>query len=460
MNTRVAGAAWGAALAIGLGLVVMTAHPVGLVILAAAGAIPPPIDQRDSRRWWGLVAAIWAALILLPPLLSDDIYRYLLDGTMTRAGFNPFAWAPVAPAVADIAPQWRAMTNHPQLRTIYPAAAQALFALLAWTPLTWKLATAGAGLAFCRWLDGAHNADEGCSGRSVREGSHPGLLLALHPLALLAVGLDGHVDAWGAVLLGVGLVLHGRRTKNADSGVWGALVGLAAAIKYFPLIALGVRGQRARATVAAAVIFGLTSLPFVVGAGNKATGSLGEYQQHWTYNGAIFGATATVLQPRDPPGTAQCQRHVRPSVWQGETLTVCHESPAATARSRARLVWLLLLIVGTLGAAALWSDHPQAAARAVFVGFSVFLVSSPTAHGWYFLWLLAPAVMLRERGALLLCAAGVLAFWSPVLVLAGHAWQDLWWPTPVGLIAAASVWGARSVRRRSETRRGEQRLTR
>lgn len=459
MNTRVAGAVWGAALTIGLGLVVMTAHPVGLVVLAAAGAIPPPIDPRDVRKWWSIVAAIWAVLILMPSLLSDDIYRYLLDGTMTRAGFNPFAWAPAAPTVADIAPQWRAMTNHPQLRTIYPAAAQVLFATLAWTPLTWKLATAGTWLAFCRWLDSAHTADEGCSGRSVRVGSPPGLVLALHPLALLAVGLDGHVDAWGAVLLGVGLVLHGRHSKSGDSAVWGALVGLAAAIKYFPLIALGVRGHRARATVAAAVIFGLTSLPFVVGAGNKATGSLGEYQQHWTYNGAIFGATATALQPRDPPESVQCPRQTRPSVWQGETLSACHASPAATARARARLVWLLLVLAVTLGAAALWSDHPQAAARTVFVGFSVFLVSSPTAHGWYFLWLLVPAVLQRERGALLICASGVLAFWSPVLTLAGDAWQDVWWPTPVGLTAAAGLWGARAMSRWSGTRRGEHRLT-
>ena len=72
---------------------------------------------------------VWRA-----PELSDDIYRYLFDGLMMVAGNNPFAEPPAnfqvnvqaaLPQVREIIP----LINHPHLITIYPPAAQVVFAV-------------------------------------------------------------------------------------------------------------------------------------------------------------------------------------------------------------------------------------------------------------------------------------------------------------------------------------------
>ncbi len=72
---------------------------------------------------------LWA-----PPQLSDDYARFLWDGRLAAAGFNPFLYLPAdlmkdglpASAVAD--PRLFAAMNSPEYFTLYPPILQALFA--------------------------------------------------------------------------------------------------------------------------------------------------------------------------------------------------------------------------------------------------------------------------------------------------------------------------------------------
>jgi len=70
-------------------------------------------------------------LLLRPPDLSEDVWRYLWDGRVARAGISPWAYAPDDPAVAKIAPLVRKQVAHREIRTVYPPAAQAVFRLAA-----------------------------------------------------------------------------------------------------------------------------------------------------------------------------------------------------------------------------------------------------------------------------------------------------------------------------------------
>jgi hypothetical protein len=440
-NTRAL--AWCVAGLAALWLVLGAAQPWGLIPLAALGVFPPRINPVQTRMWWWGAAAVWFVVVCLPPLLSDDVYRYIVDGSMSRAGFNPFAWAPAAPVVADIAPAARALTNHPELPTIYPAAAQALFGAFAFNPLVWKAATAGAWFTGAWLLDRQGGRPDIQAGRSQSQAMPRGLWLAVHPLALLAAGVDGHVDAWGAMALGIGLV--GRdRTDTARQWFWGILVGVAAGIKYFPIIALPARGLRWRSAVAALALLALTSLPLLASAGIKSFGSLTVYQTHWSYNGAIFETTAALLRPTNESTEVACRSSVRHRVFDGVPSERCFADSGATGRRRSRMAWAAALVATLLFALRSRLSGSQHAARFVTLGFTVLILSAPTAHAWYFLWILVPAVVWNRREAVALASCGVLAFWAPTASLGGGEWMNPWWPSPIAIGAAFSMWLLRS----------------
>ena len=71
-----------------------------------------------------------------PPLLSSDIYRYVWDGRVQRAGINPYRYLPDAPQLAFLRdPAVFPNINRAEYApTIYPPTAEALFALAAASP--------------------------------------------------------------------------------------------------------------------------------------------------------------------------------------------------------------------------------------------------------------------------------------------------------------------------------------
>ena len=90
----------------------------------------------DRRGFWLLMAVAMGArlaLLTLPPLLSEDVWRYVWDGATQWAGLNPYLYAPESSAVDGVAATAqlqavRAAIGHAYLPTIYPPAAQVAFA--------------------------------------------------------------------------------------------------------------------------------------------------------------------------------------------------------------------------------------------------------------------------------------------------------------------------------------------
>jgi hypothetical protein len=123
----------------------LTAHAllVALMVVAWRAA-------RGGRRAWRavLVSAVLFRLVMVvaPPTLSDDVYRYVWDGTVEAQGHHPYRFAPADPERAEfrVLPVYPRI-NHPEIATIYPPLAEMLFALLATAKLGvtgFKLATA------------------------------------------------------------------------------------------------------------------------------------------------------------------------------------------------------------------------------------------------------------------------------------------------------------------------------
>ena len=68
-------------------------------------------------------------VMLSPPFLSSDLYRYVWDGRVQAAGINPYLYIPADPALAGL----RDTAIFPHINradyapTIYPPVAQAIF---------------------------------------------------------------------------------------------------------------------------------------------------------------------------------------------------------------------------------------------------------------------------------------------------------------------------------------------
>ena len=76
-----------------------------VVFLLAVSIVLRSSVSRPGRLAWGIViAGILFRLSVAPvlPATTSDIYRYLWEGRVVRAGFNPYAEPPASPHLAHL----------------------------------------------------------------------------------------------------------------------------------------------------------------------------------------------------------------------------------------------------------------------------------------------------------------------------------------------------------------------
>lgn len=335
---------------------VLGAASLGTALVAVWGGPTLPCLVVGTALWLALVwraprlgaayvlvlALALRAILGLSPYISDDVYRYLWEGRVLLAGFNPFELAPSAPELAHLRDANHALINHPEYRSIYPPAAQGLFvlmALLEWGQQglrnTLLAIDFGVVLLLVAWLRAAGRA--------------PGwaIVYAASPVVLLSAS-SGHVDPLALLgIAGAGAAL--ARGKRLAAG---ALLGLAVTAKVFPLLLLPwfVRGGMGRvwfgfgAVCAAGALF-LPPLALVA--------PLDAFARDFAFNGALFRAAREL--PMDP-----------------------------------HLVVGAALVLWVAAARLLAPDF----ARGALLALLGLLLLSPTVHFWYLSWLLVPAAVL------------------------------------------------------------------
>jgi hypothetical protein len=278
---------------------------ISLTIVIYAG-------ERKNIPWSPLLIISVAVLIRIPfllrqPELSDDMYRYLWDGLQMMRGYNPYSLAP-----ADIKLSAEASAfllrhvNHPEFVTIYPPAAQLVFAfgsLLSGGILGIKAVLVVMDIATCililRFLSVMHVP----SWRAV--------LYAWHPLPVIEIAGSGHIDSAGLLLLMLCLmvVLSGTQSpqptlqlkgplpspvkKNLLFLTAGGVFACAVFVKLFPIIFLPaliifIPKQKSLIFIAGFLsgILGLT-LPFVPDVYNMFD-TLSVYLQNWEFSSFPF----------------------------------------------------------------------------------------------------------------------------------------------------------------------------
>ena len=250
-----------------------------------------------------VVALLLRVMFLLqPPQLSDDIYRYLWDGTQVLKGINPYAYAPSKMTPPVDMQSVHAQINHPQYVTIYPPAAQLVFAAgatLGGTITSLKSLLIAIDLVLC-WL----------VMMVLKRLEMPvwhAVLYAWNPLPIMEIAGSGHIDGAGLTMLTGALLilLPGKEcepapVKNIVSIILsGSLLAGAVLVKVlplilFPILFLLVPGNRRvlfistfLATLAALV------LPFMPDVTNMLT-SLKVYAYNWEFAGFAFSTMRTL----------------------------------------------------------------------------------------------------------------------------------------------------------------------
>jgi alpha-1,6-mannosyltransferase len=393
---------------------------VGAACYLAAVHVVLRRQRASSAIWIVLVVAVVMRLppLLAPPFLSSDVYRYVWDGEVQNAGFNPYSYIPADPALAALrdAAIYPDISRADYARTIYPPTAQIVFrAVAAIDPsvLAMKLAMVafeavaiGAVLAMLRH---AHLPVERV------------LIYAWNPLAVWAFAGNGHADAIGIGLLALALL---ARTVRRDT-LAGAVLGAASLVKLFPLAvapAFWRRDATWRMPLACVATIAALYLCYI-GAGRHVFGFLTGYlaEEDLTQGSGIW-------------------------LLAGLSHLVFITPLAAKLYIGAVAIGLLVLAIWIA-----FRDTPEDIVRicgdVAMLAACVTVAISPH-YPWYFAWLALPCCLYPRWSVMWLSVAPVLLyldpwherfFWPclvylPAGLLATHAlWRRGWRPTQIGL---------------------------
>ena len=233
-----------------------------LAMMASYVAVLAGAEALRPRVALGVVLLLHAALLVAPPILSGDLFSYLVYARLDLVhGLDPYRHA------ADVAP---GDPLYPWVGIKHIASPYGpLFTLGTWVlvPLgpaagVWALKALAVGAALaCAALTWS------CARRLGRAPLGPTLFVALNPVALVYGVGGGHNDLFMAVLIlgGVRLALGGRE-RAAAAAVVGAASVKATGGLVLPFLLLGAR-RRARALGAALAATATMSVVALAGFG-------------------------------------------------------------------------------------------------------------------------------------------------------------------------------------------------
>jgi hypothetical protein len=363
--------------------------------LALAAAWAARRDLATSPLLVFAIALVVRALFVgTTPLLSDDVYRYVWEGAAVGGGYNPGTGAPAE--IQGLDDGLRDRVNHNHIASIYPGGAMVWFWVVSKTglgavaaQLCAAVADAGTAAAITWWR------------RSLGAAIWPGLLYALHPLPVLESGHGAHVDVLAIAATTLAVTVFVARPWAA-----GVALGAGVGIKVFPaaLLPALLRDSRWRTRALMAAGLGAVLLVPLLFADAPTT-----YARHWSFNGFAFP-------------------------W-------AHAALGTLARP-------LLGLVGSIVVASTVLRRMTPDQTWLWVG-AAFVFTTPTAHPWYLLWVLVPA-LLRGRWD---WALGTVGYLGAYAVLATHAPDGSWteepwlWPLSWGPVVAALLAGWAHARR-------------
>lgn len=380
--------------------------------------------SKSSVVLAGAFAAAAAALSFFAVVTSSDIYMYVFYGrTYGIYGLNPYLFGQKLPVSADavLAPLLPFTGNPPfpdPYGPLWTLAAGLQSRLLAGADLYWS-AWSFRAVAIVAALAAIAGISHALKHMPETERTKAAGRFAFHPLVLYECAVGGHND-----MLMVAPAVWAFAIVEDLPLIAGLLAGCAIAIKYVAIVVLPFLVVRARRSgwtgallcaVLAIVIPVLCARPFQTGAaGSQALASNGSrfaMSFEWLANMPIFAAGLGNVPAM--PGI--------PSV------------PMLGILSWARIIQLgALAIAGAVVVAGALLCLRRFDLRYVWRSVTALLVSLPSMHPWYGLWL-APAIACDGRWA-------DYAWWFGVLVFGCYTVDTIsgWMPTWIPIVATVA----------------------
>lgn len=360
---------------------------IGAAVMGAGYGVSWLLRRPTLGLLWSV--AVGTRLILLFMHPGNDIWRYIWEGRVTLAGFNPYQLAPNARALAHLrgATVWPQI-NHPASTTIYPPLAQLCFA---------SMAALGSGAFGFKLIFAL--ADLGVTALLLRRfGRRVALVYAWNPLVIYSFAGGGHYDSLFILPLLGALLIVSSGASALRFYASALLLGCSIAMKWAsgPLVFWwlwrawrdhGLRPALRTGTLAALPMVALLAIMF------PGTG----WQQLGPHDWITYSWSMPLV-----PGDVKWLTGIKP-----------HDQ-----------IYLLplLCVAAVIG----WRMTDAWRATAVF--FFSLLVLTPAIQGWYFTWFIAVAacVPLFHWSARLVGLSGFAYFW----VLYVDATQGVWKLSP------------------------------
>lgn len=275
---------------------------------------------RDLPAGWrmGLLIAAAGVLMRAPyfgagPMLEDDHYRFLLDGAMAARGLSPYAHSPEAllrgapgapPELVEAGRSAIGLINFPELRSMYPGGAQALFAF-AHILAPWSID----GLRVVVLLMEALTA--ALIWQALTATGRPPLFVALYwcnPLMAFCLTGQAHVDAALAPAILAALFAVQRQAALLA----GFCLALAAGVKLWPILLAPLLARALwpdrRALASFALALGPTTLALcgpLMWASLAAQSGLTAYAGGWSVNNAPYAWASWLFLHLIGPGSSE-----------------------------------------------------------------------------------------------------------------------------------------------------------
>lgn len=314
----------------------------------------------STRQVVALGVAFRIAFLPLPPVLSDDAYRYVWDGLLQVEGINPYAFRPEEAALAAF--QQEAIfdrLNSASYYSVYPPLSQLVFAFgglfyeWGWAASYYVIKGLFAALEMTGVLLLARMVDA----RNL-------MLYAWHPLAIVESAGQGHTEA-AAVLFLIAAIWGVHRSSAVGASLALAAAGL---VKLYPFVLFPLLWRRFgwRAVWPGAALTAVVCLPYASWeALRHFVESLQLYVQLFEFNAGLYYGVKEVFW------------WVTGQDW-SKTL-----GPALGGMFAASL-----LAIYRIDARRRWSFT-----RSTFWTLGAFFLCSTTVHPWYLLVILPLAVL-------------------------------------------------------------------
>ena len=409
-----------------------------------------PYDLLRRLVWFIVIIGIALRLAVAPvrPSTTSDIYRYLWEGHVVRAGMNPYADAPNSPRLAHLRDWVWPLVTFRSVPAAYPPAAQYVFAAAGLVPgppvivlkLVLALFDVGTVLLLVSIL------------AAMKLPRSWVIIYAWHPLAICEVVARGHLDSIGIFFMMVAfrLLLVGRPCERSEqrrrlpmAALSGAALTLSILAKGYaivvtPFLFLAAGPRRGLFLVAMSATAALAYAPFT-SAGLGLFRGAAMYGRGWQGNASVFAlldlGLSAISPDHDAIARAICLLAML--LWIGLLVRRARAERGLAPACPERLVPHSLGDGGSRRAVSVPVPAPRSASFALLALIGFFLLS-PTVYPWYLAWtlpLLCPAVAgaLGEEGRVPAYAIGWLLLTGTVFAfyahdLAGHH-HEIWWVT-------------------------------